>query len=76
MIINSLRKAYYAGWRAGMASPEFQPCWDGLKRLQVPVCPYRCRLQFLHAFVWRSGQQDGRRQSINTWLALRSMPNA
>lgn len=69
-MINSIRKAYGAGWRAGMARPATVVI-NGHKYLAAPQCPYTGTWQFALRWIWFTGKDKGTVRRLNLWLAGR-----
>lgn len=62
-LIRAYRKAYGAGWRAGMAeAPYF-------------INPFNQRRQLLLHILWANGWHDGTIKSLNKWLKSRKGEN-
>lgn len=70
-MIRALRKAYGAGYRAGMSPRALRRNADGTKNLVEPSNPYTGRLQFLSRLAWESGMHTGTMNQLNQWLKRR-----
>lgn len=55
-MFRGLKKAYSAGWRAGMAGAHFADH------------PFTLRRHFLHAHLWGNGWETGIKRQIQRWL--------
>lgn len=74
MFFRSLRSAWGAGWRAGMADPRVIPALledRPVKYLEAPACPFRRWWQFFVAENWHSGYGAGVAQRIDNWIKER-----
>ncbi len=65
-MLSAIRKAYGAGYRAGMSNPRVVAIGGkrGLKMIDEPLNPYRNvftapRGNLLLALIWASGRLDG-----------------
>ncbi len=70
-MIKNLKRAYGAGYRAGMSPRAVIRYPDGSGHLSDPPCPYTTRRQIVQRMAWNAGYHDGTVKNLNQWLRSR-----